>query len=221
MAALVTVLTQDGLSAEDVKKKGALGFPQESATVVCDTAEVRLSASADGEYLYLQAVLWDDHENKSGKGVGDSEASDQCTFGLLKSADGNPAEGDPQYNLNSSKGRLPISVSRSLGGDVISAASKKTKARGKIAFIKVDGKQVRVDSIAIPLEELNLKHGSTVRVAYFGRSFSPDVRYTSVELSETERAKKFDFAHIPRDRFAALELKNGPKLDVSRLSEAE
>jgi len=221
MATLVTVIAQSGISAKDIREKGALGFPQESATVICDTDELRLSAAADDSYLYLQAVLWSDHENKSGKGVGNSTASDHCTFGLLLAQDGKPAAGDPQYNLNSSEGRLPISFSKSLGGDVISAASAKTGARGKIAFITVDGKKVRVDSIAIPLKELNIRPGATVRVAYFGRSYSPDIRYTSVKVSDAERNEHFDFAHIPRDRFAELKLKKGPELDVSHLEEAK
>jgi hypothetical protein len=44
----------------NLKSRGAFGFPQTLARVLCDNEDLRVSAWSDGRHLCVQAILWRD-----------------------------------------------------------------------------------------------------------------------------------------------------------------
>ncbi len=66
-------------TADELRAKGALGFPQADALVLCDRPDLRLSACCDGDDLYVQAIIWPDGDpalgaGEDGRTIGDSSS---------------------------------------------------------------------------------------------------------------------------------------------------
>src|SRR5262245_16936354 len=72
----------------DLKRDGAFGFQQKDATVLCDTRDLRLSAFNDSQYLFVQAVLWNDHEDVAGETEDGRKIGDDSALLLDLDADG-------------------------------------------------------------------------------------------------------------------------------------
>jgi thiol-disulfide isomerase/thioredoxin len=197
----------------DLKTQGAFGFPQERATVLCDTKDLRVSAWNDAAHLYVQAVLWTDGDDALGETNDGRAIGDSANLTLDVDADRKDTpKVDRTYSLNpwpSQPGLRYVIVVRQgattgLMGD--------TKGRGGIRYPDVGGKKVRVDSFLIPLAEIGRTPGDKVRFAYWGSSPKPKLTVNSVGFA---RQGTYYSHHLPTDQYHELTLADRPpSLDV-------
>ena len=205
--------------APDIKKDGAFAFPQAQATVLCDEKELRLSAWNDAKYLYVQAVVWDDGNDvilrKGGKTVWgksvlriDVDADQKTTPNV-----------DRDYSLspNPSQRGLWYQIIVSANPFLLTTLKKDSKGRGAMRYVDAgSGKQVRVDSYVITLEELGKKPGEKIRFAYWARSAKPEQTINSVGFKSTD-ASNTQF-HLPLRTFHEITLADRPaSLDIAQV----
>ncbi len=85
----------------DVKSKGAFGFPQSEAKVLCDNDDLRVSVWSNASYLYVQAVMWNDDSDEVVKGAGGRPQGDTSSVVLDTDADkARTPRLDRTYDLN-------------------------------------------------------------------------------------------------------------------------
>jgi hypothetical protein len=88
-------------SLAELRKSGAFEFPQAQATVLCENPDLRFSVWNNQEYLFAQAVLWNDDDSSPGKTDDNREIGDWSEVMLDLDADGKPtAHVDRDYMLN-------------------------------------------------------------------------------------------------------------------------
>src|SRR6266852_2857615 len=82
--------TESPSSSAALRGSGAFGFPQEQARVLHDTLDLRFSVWNNEEYLFAQAVLWNDNDSSLGKTEDNREIGDWSEVMLDLDADGKP-----------------------------------------------------------------------------------------------------------------------------------
>ena len=202
----------------DVKGKGAFGFPQAESKVLCDTDELRLSVWSNASYLYVQAVLWNDDSDEVIKGADGRSQGDTSSVVLDTDADKTRTPKlDRTYDLN------PWPTSPGLHYQIVVSDRGSTglipdsDGRGGIKYVKTsDGRTVRVDSYLIPLSEVDLKTGESIRLAYFGRSTSPETIVNSIGYQSPKRYYSFS---LPYDSFHEVALSHGTTIDDKQVPE--
>jgi thiol-disulfide isomerase/thioredoxin len=202
--------------AGDLKKQGAFAFPQEKATVVHDSKDLRVSVFNDAAHLYLQAVLWTDDDGSIGETDDGRAIGDWSNLRLDVDADGKPtANKDRNYMLNPWPKSPGLRYSVVLGGNSSTGIKGDTKGRGAIQYVDFDGKKVRVDSFLIPLAEIDRKPGDKIRFAFWASSEKPKLTLNSVGFERTGRY----YPHsLPMNKFHELTLADRPaSIDVKEV----
>ncbi len=163
----------------DLCANGAFGLDQVRATVFCDSPTLRFSALSDGAHLFVQAVLWTDHECAPGGGSGVPGGRPMPEDSILMVAvreSGEPAPGlDRTYRL----GPGPQGARYSIGDS--SELRNDSAGRCSFDYLLTGRGLVRVDSFLIPLDELGVDSTSTIRLAYRGWFASPRLIASSVD----------------------------------------
>ena len=232
LLAVAAFLTDDPIA------RGAFGFPQKDAKVLCDTPELRLSAWNDAGHLYVQAILPGDGDDTVGLTEDGRKIGDHCDLVIDVDADGNVTpKVDRTYYLNPWPTLPGLRYSIQLGGGGSTGIQGDSKGRGAISYIESgDGKKVRVDSFLIPLAELERKPGDKVRLAFHGTSTTPELTVNSVgftspkryysyslprkdyhEIVLSDRAAGLDTTQVPEGRMT-IAIK--PKQEMPKLGEA-
>jgi thiol-disulfide isomerase/thioredoxin len=202
----------------DLKSDGAFGFPQKEATVLCDTPQLRVSAFADADYIYVQAIVWADPDGTLGETGDGREIGDYSTFLVDADADGQITPNvDRNYLLNPWPQLAGLHYSVELGDHASTGIQGDSKGRGAISFVEHDGAKVRVDSFLVPLQEIGRKPGESIRIAYHTSSPKPELTLNSVGFS---KEGKYYSHHLPREKFHDLPLaERDSVIDVQQVPE--
>ena len=205
---------------EDLRRDGAFGFPQQAATVLCDRADLRFSICNDAEYLFAQAILWEDDDASPGKTEDNREIGDNSSLVLDLDTDGKPTPRlDRDYLLNPWPTLNGLHYSLWVTAGSTSGIQKDSRGRGAVRYLKLpNGKQARVDTFLIPLEELSRKAGEKIGICFFGRSMKPASTVNSVGY-QPEGRKTYYAHHIPRTRFHEYALKAAGGIDPLQVPE--
>jgi thiol-disulfide isomerase/thioredoxin len=201
-----------GMSAagqtRDLKKQGAFGFPQEKATVPCDTRDLRVSVWSDAAHLYVQAVLWTDDDDALGETADGRPIGDWSNLSLDLDADQKPTpKVDREYMLSPWPSMPGLRYQVLLGGGAATGIQSNTKGRGAIRYVDLGGKKVRIDSYLIPLAEIGRKPGDKIRFAYWGSSAKPPLTVNSVGF---EGKGPYYSNSLPREKYHELTLADRP-----------
>lgn len=166
----------------DLRRRGVNGFPQQAATVLYDEKDLRVSACSDDNYLYVQAILWNDDDDGVERTADGRAIGDWSNLLLDVDADQNPTpQVDRHYSLNPWATEPGLHYQIILGVNAYTGLRPDSTGRGVIEYFEDGGgKRTRVDSFLIPLDEIKKKGGEKIRLAYWGRSASPDFIVNSV-----------------------------------------
>src|SRR5712691_10475907 len=174
---------EDSPSVSNLKANGAFGFPQQEAMVMFSDKELRVSVTYNSNYLFIQAIVWNDEDSSIGK---DSKGSDIGDYSALMfhlgSCDTHSPKVDKIYFLNPrpSAPGLHVSTILSANAPKITFPERVSKGGGSIQYIDTTEKvRVRVDSYVVPLKDLGKHKGDKVRLCYAGYSFKPQLRVNS------------------------------------------
>jgi thiol-disulfide isomerase/thioredoxin len=100
------------------------------------------------------------------------------------------------------------------GGGATSTLNNDSKGRGAIRYVQTGGNRiVRVDTFLIPLEELGVKAGEKVRLAYHGQSATPPMRVNSVGFKKEGDGQYYSF-NIPWEKYHDYVSKSGGEIDM-------
>jgi thiol-disulfide isomerase/thioredoxin len=194
-------------STAEHRSDSAFGFPHRDANVLCDTADLRLSAWNNSEVLFVQAVLRSDGDDSVGETDDGREIGDWSSLLIDCDADGKAtANVDRSYALNPwpSLPGLRYSVVMSESGST--GLKGDSKGRGAISYLPClpeGDHKVRVDTYLIPLSEIARKPGETVHLAFWASSVKPAASYNSLGIDPV----KAKYSHsLPREKWHALTL---------------
>ncbi|HVC98203.1 MAG TPA: family 16 glycoside hydrolase [Pirellulales bacterium] len=145
----------------ELKAKGAFGFPQARAQVLCDVGKFRLSIWNNREYLFAQAIAWDYADDKQGVNA----LSDYSNLTLIAAPNlSMTANVDRMYQVSNSMG-FGYAVVK--GPGTYSGLNSDSKGRGSIRYLDLGGgRRVRVDSFLVPLNEVKKRPGDRLGVAF-------------------------------------------------------
>jgi hypothetical protein len=170
---------------KSLREQGAFLFPQQEAKVLCNTPELRLSIWNNEELLFAQAILWKDDSRQIGTDGTGRQLGDSST--LLLDLDANSAptpKVDRVYVVNPRLEKSGLDYWVMLGRGMWTDIIGDTKGTGSICYIRLDsGRLARVDSYAIPLNEIKCKTGQKIRIAYSARSAVPVFKLKSVAVT--------------------------------------
>ena len=203
-------------SVADLKQDGAFAFPQKQAEVVCDNDDLRVSVWNDTKFFYLQAILWNDGddtlgETSDGRKIGDGSS-------LFLDLDGNEevtGKVDRDYTLNPWPRLQGLYYSILISANSCTPLQRDSKGRGAIRYLEIaKDRRVRVDSIVLPLAELEKKPGDELRFAYSATSTKPE--FTRCSLKDVKQmtgfgSKKGYHKIKLQDRPASLDPKQVPE----------
>jgi len=213
------------LSEAELTKSGLFGFPQEQAQVLCNTPELRLSVWNNAEYLYAQAILWNDNDSDfrplgDGRVIGDhadlvidANADEKLTKDVDRIYMLNPWSNFPGLNYAIAKGQD--------GKWATTGILRDTKGRGAVRYVLAPGgRKIRVDSFLIPLREINRKIGDKIRLVYYGNSPYPDLTLNSGNFQLPSHPQRFPGAsyfsyNIPMASYHDYTLANGGPISAS------
>lgn len=154
----------------DLRSEGAFQFPQSEAKVLCNDPSLRVSCWNDAATLYLQAIVWDDRGDAPGETGDGRPVGNRATFSLEVQPRGNtPSLRHLYYSLNPWPDMPGLYRWLRLGRRSAGLTTD-TGGRGSIRYVRAAGAEgpVRVDSVLIPLSELEAKTGDTVWLSYRG-----------------------------------------------------
>ena len=221
------------LSISDLKKKGVSGFPQAKAKVLVDTEDLKVSILNDAAYLAVQTIVWKDDSNETATNTKGQLSGDYSV--LLTAVEDNgkrKPKVDRTYTLNpwpSTQGlyyqiysgrvrftdTLPDGTKRIVESEAESALKSDTTGRGKIEYITVErGRKIRVDTMLIPLTELNKKPGDRFWVCYYVSSPAPKLKFNSCGY---DPGKDYASLSIPFDLYQKIVLENATADILSKL----
>jgi thiol-disulfide isomerase/thioredoxin len=205
------------LSLSELRERGAFAFPQKDAKVLCDNADLRLSAWNNQEYLFAQAVLWNDDDPSLGKTEDNREIGDHSDLMLDLDAAGKVTPNvDRNYLLNPWPELGGLHYNIWLGEGSTTPIQSDSKGRGAIRYVDISaGKKVRVDSFLIPLAEISRRVGDKIRLCYWGYSPKPPLTVNSVGYERAGRA--YYGYHIPRSQYHEYVLAEGREIDVAEV----
>lgn len=217
-AALALPVCAASGSAPDLRQDGAFGFRQADAKVLCDTPALRVSLLSDSEYLYIQAIIFEDGDDAPGETADGRAIGDSANVLIDADADGKPTPNvDRSYSLNPWPHLPGLHYSVVLGDRSSTPLRADSKGRGSIAYVEIEGSaRVRVDNFLIPLEEIGRKPGDTVRLAYWGSSPVPELTVNSIGF---EREGRYFPHHMPRETWHEVTLAAGKAIDIQAVPE--
>lgn len=193
-----------GSPASDLRTNGAFGFPQRLAVVLCDTTDLRLSATCDSTHLFVQAIIWKDNDSAIGSTDDGRKIGDWCDLAIDCDADGKATrDTDREYTLNPWPSLPGLHYSIVRDENSTSGIQGDSKGRGSIQYLDgagKDGAKVRVDTFLIPFSELKRKAGDEIRFAYWASSPKPELIVNSVGFTPADPAKKYYSHHLPREK---------------------
>ena len=179
VATLIFLLAGTGT---DAVGQGAFGFPQDQAVVLCDRDDLRFSVWNNREFLFLQAVLWNDPDQTPGETADGRAIGDNAALGLDIDADGRrTADVDRIYYLNPWPSRPGLRYQVFVPNGATTHMRHDSAGRGNISYLPTaDGRRARVDTFVIPLAELGTGPRRELRLVYFTYSPVPGHRLDSV-----------------------------------------
>jgi len=201
---------EEVISSTDLKANGVFGFPQQSATVVCDQSDLRVSVWTDVKHLFVQAILWKDSEDRL--------ETDRSSLAI-------DVDGDEAWNNRVDKTFYihPSAKLRGLrpsgqGGGI--SARPYTAGRGSIRYVAADtGPQIRVDTYLIPLKDLGKKPGDTLRFSYWAFSKWPTVTRNSVDFQR--QGPPHWQGQIPLPHYHELVLSDNMPIAIEQVPDSE
>jgi len=200
---------------ETLAKEGCFGFPQAEATVVCDTGDLRVSIWNDASHLFVQAILWKDDSSEQGRLADGQAITDSSSVAVDIDCDRKPTEGlDRYYHLPAWPKKLGLWYQIIFDQKTTTTLKGDSRGRGGIQYVQTDARPIRVDSFVIPLDEISLKLGESVRFSYFANSTKPEFTLNSLG----HRASgEYYFYDLPWGKFHRYKLEfTTSKLDVSQ-----
>jgi RNA polymerase sigma factor (sigma-70 family) len=219
-AAVAPLVIYSGGRTEDVLRDGAFGFPQKEAKVLCDRPDLRFSVWNNADYLFAQAVLWNDPDASLGKTDDNREIGDNSTLMLDVDGDGKiTGNVDRDYLLNPWPEMAGVYYQILYGGGGSSTLRKDSQGRGAIRYVKAGvSKPVRVDTYLIPMAEISRKPGEKIRLCFYVRSMKPDFVANSTEykLASGEHYYSYRISHRMYHEYA---LTNGHAIDALQVPE--
>lgn len=189
----------------DLRKGGVNGFPQKEAIVPCDENDLRVSVCSDDEYLYVQAILWNDGDDQLGKTDDGRAIGDWSNLTVDADCDmQDTPQVDRTYSLNPWPKSTGLHYQIALGNRSFTGLLSDSAGRGAIEYFDdADGKRVRVDSFLIPLAEIKRNSGDEIRISYWGSSAIPKLTVNSVGFESPE--VYYSYA-LPRDQYHTVKL---------------
>lgn len=203
---------------QQLKDEGSFGFPVAVAETLCDTDDLRLQTWIGNSEFVVQAIIWNDGDDKLGETNDGREIGDNSS--LIIDVDGNKARTakiDRNYSLNPWPSTPGLRYSIPYEGGASSHIKSDSIGRGSIRLIDVgEGKRVRVDTFVIPFTEIELKSGQTIRLAYLGASTVPEMTVNSVGFKSSR--PRYYSRMLPHEKFHQVTLKpSAVKYDVSQV----
>ena len=220
MAIIKTCSGDESLkTVAELRENGVFCFQQKEAKVFCDQPTLRFSAWNNGEFLFVQAILWTDDDASLGKTPDNREIGGCSVLMLDVDADGKSTPNvDRDYILNPSPGMGGLYYQIELGTRSTSYIKDDSKGRGAIRYVKAaDGKQVRVDTYLIPLAEISRHAGDRLRFAYWG--FSPKPPLTVNSAGYSSPVENYNRWSIPRSQYNEYILAKGGEIDATQVPE--
>lgn len=209
-------------SLASLRENGAFEFPQKQATVLCDRSDLRFSVWNNQEYLFAQAIVWDDDDASLGKSEENREIGDWSQVMLDLDADGKPtAKVDRDYMLNPWPHLGGLHYQICLGGGATSGIESDSRGRGAVRYLDVsNGKRVRVDTYLIPLAELSRQVGDKIRLCYWGFSPKPALTINSTGYERIWKGwKRYYGYNVPLSQYHDYVLGKGGEIDATKVPE--
>ena len=216
-----------GVSAEpstearvsNLRETGTFGFPQKDSVILCEHERLRLSLSSNSEYLFVQAVLWQDGDNALGKTNDGRDIGDTSNLSLDLDSDGsNTANVDRRYSLNPWPTLPGLYYQIQLGGGATTTLRDDSIGRGSIQYIEDSpGQKLRIDTFLLPLKELGIDANKEIRLSYWAGSPSPEFSFSAVGTSPVDT----EYSHFTRHSdYYTVKLSNAPvTYDVAKIPE--
>lgn len=172
------------IDSPELRKNGAFGFPQASATVLADMKEARVSAWSNAEYLYVQTIVWADGNDALGKLSDGREIGDSDMLLIDIDADQRvTSKLDRTYTIDPWPNKRGLYYQIRFGEDSSTTLMDDSQGRGSVQYVPAaGGSKLRVDSFLIPLTELGKKAGDKIRLVISGRSEKPDFAFNSARI---------------------------------------
>lgn len=149
-----------GASDSTASPDPIVAFPEGQAKLVCDRPELRVTVWNDANLLVVQAVL---AKPPLGKPA-DPKRADVGALFLDVDGDGTRTpKRDRHYYVMPN---APFAYVEVLGEQSTTTMQHDSAGGGSLRYVPRDKGLVRVDTFAIPLLELNLKPGATIKLAY-------------------------------------------------------
>ena len=210
---------QSPASLASLRDSGAFGFPQKEATVLCERPDLRFSVWNNPEYLFAQALVWNDDDSSLGKSEDNREIGDWSELMLDLDADGKPtAKVDRDYMLNPWPHLGGLHYQICLGKGIFSGIESDSHGRGAIRYLDLsDGKRVRVDTYLIPMVELSKQVGDKIRLCYWG--FSPKPALTLNCTGYEPGRKSYYGYNVPLSQYHDYALGKGGEIDATKVPE--
>ena len=215
LSATTAFLASASEPTNPLMEKGAFGFPQTEASVVCDTGDLRVSVWNDASHLFVQAILWKDDNSEQGLLDDGRATGDSSVLSLDIDADRKRTEElDRYYHLNPWPEKPGLWYQVVLSEVASTTLKGDSRGRGSIQYVETHARRVRVDSFVIPLDEIGLKPGDSVRFAYIGESIKPQFTVNSIGYRKTG---EYYFSDLPWRKFHHYKLEPRTRaLDVNQ-----
>ena len=225
---------QKPLSLSEIKANGVGGFPQASARVLVDDDDFRVSIANDSEHLAIQAIIWKDNDkalgpNSVGQTSGDYSAlltSNNKGSKLEPNVDRTyfldplPDKRGLYYSIYSGKRKFVTTLGDgrrvTFKAEASSPLKSDTKGKGKIEYLEVGGRTIRVDTFVIPISELGKDAMSKLRACYFVSSSVPILKFNSCGYAP---ANDYFSNDIPAKYYQHIVLTNTRNDELKRLVE--
>ncbi len=206
-------------SLAELRERGAFEFPQNQARVLCNTPDLRFSVWNNSEYLFAQAVLWNDNDSSLGKTEDNREIGDWSQVMLDLDADAQPtANVDRNYMLNPWPNLSGLRYTICLGEGATTTIKGDSKGKGAIRYMDfAGGTRVRVDTYLIPMEEISRKLGDKIRLCYWG--FSPKPALTVNSAGYKSDRKVYYGSSVPLPKYHEYVLVKGGEIDAAKVPE--
>jgi thiol-disulfide isomerase/thioredoxin len=213
---------QSPSSLASLRESGAFEFPQKQATVLCDRPDLRFSVWNNQEYLFAQAVVWNDDDSSLGKSEENREIGDWSQVMLDLDADGKAtAKIDRDYMLNPWPHLGGLHYQICVGERAWSGIYSDSKGRGAIRYVEVSTKKlVRVDTYLIPMAEIAKEVGDKIRLCYWGFSPTPALTINSTGYERIWKGwKRYYGYNVPLAQYHDYVLGKGGEIDAAKVPE--
>lgn len=177
----LAVLPAVSATADDLQTRAAHGLELSSGQQLCHSEQLRVHAWNDSDHLIVQAVAWQDDDDALGETVDGRKIGDRST--LILDLDNNQQRTprvDRSYSLNPWPTIPGLRYSIPYERNASSHIKGDSTGRGCIRLLKSGESTVRVDTYVIPLEELSVQAGQTIRLAVLVSSSTPEFVANSV-----------------------------------------